>query len=340
MPSISLPDNLMNEHMNWHRYPGRPDLGGRSIDPWGPGSNPPTPAPGSGREFLTFHQNFLAQFHAWYDSQSFADPSAVAPWPDIPDALKQVTSPPLDPGLVWSQDWANQEDQIVNNPLSFPSDDVLGMTIEWGLHAFLHNASGYAFNEQILLDPTTAPGSTYFYQLHGLIESWWVNWQHANAAAQPPAVTAQPIAPTEQPITARQFIMPHLHYELTGHNIHITYSLNSSSGKPELVYQGSAGNQTFTGDDIRSQVSELGTELTVTLKKTVDTGYTSLTLVLPGLNIGGKPQQQFRTLAIETIHLLGMPFIEKGVKALYHVHDLQGTAKIAFYMDKPAESKV
>jgi len=127
MPNVPLPDDLMNEHMNWHQYPGHPEMGGRSIDPWPPGANSPTP--GSGLEFLTFHQNFLAQFHAWYDNQPFADPAAVAPWSQIPDALKQVPSPPLDPSFVWSSDWASQEDRIENNPLSFQSADELGMFI-------------------------------------------------------------------------------------------------------------------------------------------------------------------------------------------------------------------
>src|SRR5579863_9438859 len=199
MPNIPLPDNLMNEHMNWHMYPGHPEMGGRRINPWPQGATSPTP--GSGLEFLTFHQNFLAQFHAWYDNQPFADPAAVAPWSQVPDALKQVPSPPLDPQFVWSQNWANQEIRIEKNPLSFQTADALGMYIEWGLHAFLHNASAIAFNEPILADPTTAPSSTYFYEIHGLIEIWWIEVSNAHRPPATPAAQAA-IATRAQPMTA------------------------------------------------------------------------------------------------------------------------------------------
>jgi len=335
MPNVPLPDNLMTEHMNWHLYPGHPEMGGRSIDPWPPGANSPTP--GSGLEFLTFHQNFLAQFHAWYDNQPFADQAAVAPWPQVPDALKQVPSPPLDPSLVWSPDWASQEDRIENNPLSFQSADELGMFIEWGLHALLHNASAIAFNEPVLADPTTAPGSTYFYQIHGLIEGWWLNWQNAVGGAQPTAAAAHATGTVQSTTTAdgRRLTpeprrSPHLRYELTGQNIQLTYSLNTSTAKPELVYQGSAGTLTFTGNDIGSQESELGAELTVILKKTIDTGSTTLTMILPGLEMGRKSSQSFTALAVETNHLLGIQLLEKGVHELYHLHELQGVARIVF----------
>lgn len=354
MPNVPLPDNLMNEHMNWHMYPGQPEMGGRSINPWLPGATSPTP--GSGLEFLTFHQNFLAQFHAWYDNQPFADPAAVAPWLQVPDALKQVPSPPLDPSFVWSQDWASQEDRIENNPLSFQSSDELGMFIEWGLHALLHNASAIAFNEQILADPTTAPSSTYFYEIHGLIEGWWIAVSNAHQPTVTPAVqpaatalaepmvmanaesmtppakaNAQPTAASNwQGSATQQSRGPHLRYELTAENIQITYELNSSTFKPELAYHGPAGNLTFTGDGIDSRESELGAELAVTLKKTIDTGFTTLTLVLASLDMGRKSSQKFHTFAVETNHLLGMELLKIGVHELYKVYNLQGTAKIVY----------
>src|SRR5207244_1063953 len=75
----NYPQNLLDEHSNWHMHPGNPAQGGRAI--W-PGQ------PGSGLEFFTFHRTFLAHFHAWYDTQPGADQAAVAPWTAIPPALK------------------------------------------------------------------------------------------------------------------------------------------------------------------------------------------------------------------------------------------------------------
>ncbi|TDJ00723.1 MAG: hypothetical protein E2O76_04565 [Caldithrix sp.] len=52
---------------------------------------------------------------------------------------------------------------------NFGSLDELGRFLEWSLHGFLHNAAAGMWNEQILLS-FQSPRSTYFWQLHGLID--------------------------------------------------------------------------------------------------------------------------------------------------------------------------
>jgi hypothetical protein len=177
MPKIpNMPQSLLDEHMRWHMYPGQPQKGGRAINPWPPGAK--NPAPGSGLEFLTFHRKFLAQFHAWYDKQAFADPAAVAPWPAIPPELKISST-------GWNGTLVGDEDRIVNKPSSFASADDLGRFVEWSVHGWLHNAAAKVYHEPDLANLMSATDSTHFYQIHGLIDGWWSKWKKAAKPASP-----------------------------------------------------------------------------------------------------------------------------------------------------------
>jgi hypothetical protein len=153
----NFPQNLLDMHHHWHdpsQHPGSP--GGR-VNPFG--------TPGAGLEFLQFHREFVRLVHLWYDSQPFADQALVTPWTAIPTALKGT-------GTGWTAALAAQESRIVSNNPPFASEDALGTFIESGIHAWIHGGTALAFNE-----PTVAgfhsPLSTYFYQIHGLVDKWW-----------------------------------------------------------------------------------------------------------------------------------------------------------------------
>ena len=62
-------------------------------------------------------------------------------------------------------------------------------------------------------------------------------------------------------------------------DILISYTTTSIAGKPIFNFTDSEGTRNFTGDEIRTQNTEIGTMVTVTLKLTVDTGNTTLTLL-------------------------------------------------------------
>ncbi len=90
-------------------------------------------------------------------------------------------------------------------------------------------------------------------------------------------------------------------FELSGYGVQITYSTTSIDGQPRFDYQGPYGpqeNLSFTGSEIRTQQSELGTLVSVTLLRTVDAGNTVLTLLLPYVRLAGQNAQSFETLAI------------------------------------------
>jgi hypothetical protein len=54
-------------------------------------------------------------------------------------------------------------------------------------------------------------------------------------------------------------------YQLKGHGLHVTYSTSSIDGRPRLSYQDTHQMHSFVGDEIRTDPSEIGTLVTVTL---------------------------------------------------------------------------
>lgn len=123
-----------------------------------------------------------------------------------------------------------------------------------------------------------------------------------------------------------QNVEPNL-FELHGHDAHITYSTTSVAGKPQLVYRTKEQSYSFSGDDIRTQDSELGTLVSVSLVRTIDQGSTSLTLVVPSVNLAGEQQQHIKTLAVVTKHIVGVQPLQKGARELYHEVSLEGKAE-------------
>jgi hypothetical protein len=122
-------------------------------------------------------------------------------------------------------------------------------------------------------------------------------------------------------------------YELRGENVCITYSTSSINGQPQFSYQGpeiEENTRTFTGEAIRTQSSELGTLVSVTLIESVDAQRIRVTLLLPTIHlIGQETEQSFKTLAIvtETFGILPHP----GAQPTYHGIHLHGTAKLAVF---------
>jgi hypothetical protein len=163
----NFPASLLHEHHAWH-------TGGR---------NPAALNPGAGDDFLTFHHNFVAKALAWYKTQPGFSPLQVTPWTAVPPQLKLSV-------LGWSPGLQNDETRLSSNPLSFPSSDELGRFIEFGefggnnIHGWLHNAAANHFSEP-LLATFDSPQSTYFYQLHGLVDHWWQSWTAAHPKWEP-----------------------------------------------------------------------------------------------------------------------------------------------------------
>ena len=177
----NFPAALLNEHHHWHEPLTHGGAGGGRQIPFG--------SPGGGLEFLQFHRDFVARFRAWYATQPAADLVAITPWTAIPGPLKNpaVTN--------WNSSLAAQEQRLTTNVPPFPSADALGQYIEGGIHNWIHGATANAFNEPIVAG-FHSPQSTFFYQIHGLVDRWWRAWE--SGQVQPPVAVLTIGSPATQ----------------------------------------------------------------------------------------------------------------------------------------------
>ncbi len=122
------------------------------------------------------------------------------------------------------------------------------------------------------------------------------------------------------------------HFELHGHGISITYDTTSLSGQSQLHYKSGQEDLTLNGGDIRTVQSEIGTLVTVSTTRTVDTGYTSLTVLIPQVNLVNNASP-IKTEAILTTHhyFAANPSLVKGQLESYHTISLSGKASFVVY---------
>lgn len=130
----NIPEGMITEHINWHTRAGNQSQGGRQINPWPPTGNGPTP--GSGAEFLNWHEGYIQRFREWVESLSEGQrpaTTAIAPWQNIPSHLKMGMN-------GWNATLAREE-ALLQSPSNFGSLDEVGRFVEWSLHSFLHSAT-------------------------------------------------------------------------------------------------------------------------------------------------------------------------------------------------------
>jgi hypothetical protein len=115
-------------------------------------------------------------------------------------------------------------------------------------------------------------------------------------------------------------------------DVHISYSTNSITGKPVFNYEDSKDTYSLSGDEIRTQKTEIGTLVMVTLKNVPDLHAITLTLLVPSINLDGSAQK-FKTIAILTTckTTIGGESLVKGMVQSYKVIDLQGTANSVMF---------
>ena len=123
-------------------------------------------------------------------------------------------------------------------------------------------------------------------------------------------------------------IAPNL-YNLHGPNISVSYITAGIDGKPRFSYHDSSRTLQFTGDQIRTAPTEIGTLVTVTLHMTVDTGSTSFTLLVPTVNLDQTHKSaHITTEGITTLHRFSViPALNRGQTELYTVVKMTGTAQ-------------
>jgi len=117
-------------------------------------------------------------------------------------------------------------------------------------------------------------------------------------------------------------------YELTGYDTQVTYSTTGITGQPQLSFKNKVFNKNFTGGEIRTEDSELGKLVSVTLKPSVDTGTTSMTLLVPSVALGNQTSQPLHTLCIISVHTGPIAPGHVGARRTYESVALNGTAKL------------
>jgi hypothetical protein len=125
-----------------------------------------------------------------------------------------------------------------------------------------------------------------------------------------------------------QFVAPNL-YILTGAGgIEVVYTPNGPNG-PDLFYGDPANPQHFSGDQVSTLQSPLGSLVTVILNRPIDFGSArTLTLVVPNLNLASTASQTVNTIAIITLDRISFPFNVVGQLQFYTEITLQGTALV------------
>lgn len=118
-------------------------------------------------------------------------------------------------------------------------------------------------------------------------------------------------------------------YQFHAPQLTINYSTGELGSIRALEYQDPSQKLEFKSDEIRTVKTELGTLVTVTIHKTIDSGSTSFTLFVPTVNLSQlNTSTNITTEGITTRHRFSVvPRFNQGQTELYSVTQLSGTAK-------------
>jgi hypothetical protein len=125
-------------------------------------------------------------------------------------------------------------------------------------------------------------------------------------------------------------------YHLQGGGISVAYYPDGFGPIPEgrgplhLVYQDPFRSLAFYGGEVRTvKVPDLGTVVSATIAETVDTGYTSFSLLVPDVDLPTDQSSVFiHTEGITTVHRIFVALIGHPQSETYTVTSLNGTAAV------------
>jgi hypothetical protein len=119
---------------------------------------------------------------------------------------------------------------------------------------------------------------------------------------------------------------------LHGRHLQVTYSTSGIDGKPHFSYHDAHQTLSFSGPEIRTLASEIGTLVTVTIRKTIDAGFTSFTLMVPNVNLDATNKASIRTFGVTTLHRFSIvPAFNLGQTETYAVIELSGSASFVVF---------
>ncbi|MBV9675525.1 MAG: hypothetical protein JO185_04275 [Acidobacteriaceae bacterium] len=117
----------------------------------------------------------------------------------------------------------------------------------------------------------------------------------------------------------------------------VDYETSSFIGQPTLnLTQGPGPIRHFTGSQIRTQNTEIGTLVTVTTHLTIDAGSTSFSVLIPAISLTAiTDHKAFGTEAIVTSHSGPNSVLPTGVHETYQFVPMRGEASFIITLVAP-----
>jgi len=130
---------------------------------------------------------------------------------------------------------------------------------------------------------------------------------------------------------AANYTAPNL-YQLQGGSLTITYSTSGIDGQAHFSYQNGKQVLSFSGDQIRTVGTEVGTLVSVTVLRTIDSGSTTFTVLIPRVNLDSTLGAVIKTEGISTQHKFSMiPNLNLGQTDVYKFTALSGKASFVYF---------
>lgn len=123
------------------------------------------------------------------------------------------------------------------------------------------------------------------------------------------------------------FVSPN-QFQLSGHGLSLEYTTTGIDGQPHFSYHDHSFTKSFSGNEISTEDTALGSLVSVRLMLTIDAGSTTFTLLIPRINLNPGETVHVRTEGILTIHRLSIvQSLNHGQRDHYTVKALRGTAQ-------------
>jgi len=148
----------------------------------------------------------------------------------------------------------------------------------------------------------------------------------APATGKKPKKPAAP-PPVATPAATDSTLHPNV-FELKSGTLSVTYTRRAADGLPHVDFADGSGEQHFVGAEVRSTPSELGDLVSVTIRRTIDSGSTALTLVVPLVNLESPAESlAVNVMSVTTVHRFSpVPRFNRGQMQTGMPAMLNGTA--------------
>src|SRR6187200_2270809 len=90
-------------------------------------------------------------------------------------------------------------------------------------------------------------------------------------------------------------------YQLSGEGLAVTYSTTSIEGKPRFTFKKGRQTLNFSGDQITTVETGIGTLVSVVIDNVPDKNRITFSILLPAIRLPGSKKQAFRTIGIATV---------------------------------------